>query len=231
MIPEYETFTAYKRDMKGVVTKLSPEDIKRLHSEGEYDTLVESFLPMVLHVAMKTQPKSGIGVEYMDLVQAGNIGLINAVRSWNPDHASGLALSTWAWRYIKRDMMRELESTPVMDSLEMPGYVVTTDEIHAEDEAQPETGGGYSLKTSQKEAIPAPAVSPEDAVNTYQEKREARALVDILQQTHPKQAQAVRLVYFEGLSQAEAGRIMDVSQQAIFKLLSAAVVNLQKGRQ
>lgn len=224
MKQEYETFTAYKRDMKGTVTKLSPEEIKQLHIEGEHDALVESFLPMVLHIAMQTQPKSGIGVEYMDLVQAGNIGLIRAVRSWVPD--KGLALSTWAWRYIKRYMMLELERTPIMDSLELPGYAVTTDETYGEDELPPETDGGYSLKTSQKEAIPAPAPGPEEAVNTYQERRALRAMVDRLQETAPRQAQAIRLVHFDGLSTAEAGRIMQVSRQAIEKLIKIGVAHL-----
>lgn len=57
---------------------------ERLHYEGDLDaarTLILSHLRFVIHVA---RSYSGYGLPQADLIQEGNIGLMKAVRRFNP---------------------------------------------------------------------------------------------------------------------------------------------------
>lgn len=75
---------------------------ERLHYEGDIDAakgLILSHLRFVVHVA---RGYSGYGLPMADLVQEGNIGLMKAVRRFNPE--VGVRLVSFAVHWIKAEI-------------------------------------------------------------------------------------------------------------------------------
>ncbi len=85
---------------------LTPEEerslAERLHYDGELDAakgLILSHLRFVVHVA---RGYSGYGLPMADLVQEGNIGLMKAVKRFNPE--VGVRLVSFAVHWIKAEI-------------------------------------------------------------------------------------------------------------------------------
>lgn len=75
---------------------------ERLHYQGDLDAakqLILSHLRFVIHVARNY---SGYGLPQADLIQEGNIGLMKAVRRFNPD--VGVRLVSFAVHWIKAEI-------------------------------------------------------------------------------------------------------------------------------
>lgn len=75
---------------------------ERLHYDGDLDaarTLILSHLRFVIHVA---RSYSGYGLPQADLIQEGNIGLMKAVRRFNPE--VGVRLVSFAVHWIKAEI-------------------------------------------------------------------------------------------------------------------------------
>nr|P50509.1 RecName: Full=RNA polymerase sigma factor RpoH; AltName: Full=RNA polymerase sigma-32 factor [Proteus mirabilis]BAA09441.1 sigma-32 homolog [Proteus mirabilis] len=75
---------------------------ERLHYEGDLEaakTLILSHLRFVIHVA---RSYSGYGLPQADLIQEGNIGLMKAVRHFNPE--VGVRLVSFAVHWIKAEI-------------------------------------------------------------------------------------------------------------------------------
>ena len=75
---------------------------ERLHYEGDLEaakTLILSHLRFVIHVA---RSYSGYGLPQADLIQEGNIGLMKAVRRFNPE--VGVRLVSFAVHWIKAEI-------------------------------------------------------------------------------------------------------------------------------
>lgn len=75
---------------------------ERLHYEGDLEaakTLILSHLRFVIHVA---RSYSGYGLPQADLTQEGNIGLMKAVRRFNPE--VGVRLVSFAVHWIKAEI-------------------------------------------------------------------------------------------------------------------------------
>ena len=75
---------------------------ERLHYEGDLDAakqLILSHLRFVVHVARNY---AGYGLPQADLIQEGNIGLMKAVRSFNPE--MGVRLVSFAVHWIKAEI-------------------------------------------------------------------------------------------------------------------------------
>lgn len=70
------------------------------------DTLVNSNLRFVIRRAKRFD---GRGVPLMDLINAGNIGLIHAARKYDP--SMGYKLISYATRWIDQQMQREIDAT------------------------------------------------------------------------------------------------------------------------
>lgn len=70
------------------------------------DTLLESNMGLVRHVALKLARTAGPGVDADDLVSAGSVGLIQAVEAYEPER--GHAFSTFAVMRIRGAILDEL---------------------------------------------------------------------------------------------------------------------------
>ncbi len=75
---------------------------ERFHYEGDVDaarTLVLSHLRFVIHIA---RSYSGYGLAQADLIQEGNMGLMKAVKRFNPEY--GVRLVSFAVHWIKAEI-------------------------------------------------------------------------------------------------------------------------------
>ncbi len=88
------------------IAVLSPEQEKaladRLYHEGDLDAarqLVMAHLRFVVYVA---KSYSGYGLSEADLIQEGNVGLMKAVKRFNPDY--GVRLVSFAVHWIKAEI-------------------------------------------------------------------------------------------------------------------------------
>jgi len=69
------------------------------------ERLVEAYQPFVLSIA-KRYVRSGTSVDLLDLVQEGNLGLLQAVESYRP--SSDAAFSTWAFTWVRGAILQSL---------------------------------------------------------------------------------------------------------------------------
>lgn len=99
------SFEAYAQTVSSI-PMLSAEDEKglaeRLYDEGDLTAarhLIMSHLRFVVHIA---RSYSGYGLPVSDLVQEGNIGLMKAVKRFNP--AVGVRLVSFAVHWIKAEI-------------------------------------------------------------------------------------------------------------------------------
>jgi RNA polymerase sigma-32 factor len=100
-----DSLDSYIRDVNTYPMLTADEERKlaeRLHYHGEIDAakgLILSHLRFVIHVA---RGYSGYGLPLADLVQEGNIGLMKAVKRFNPE--VGVRLVSFAVHWIKAEI-------------------------------------------------------------------------------------------------------------------------------
>ena len=97
--------TAYMASVNGI-SVLTPEEEKVLANQYYYDDnvdaarqLVLAHLRFVVHLA---KSYSGYGLPQADLIQEGNVGLMKAVKRFNPEF--GVRLVSFAVHWIKAEM-------------------------------------------------------------------------------------------------------------------------------
>lgn len=77
--------------------------------------LAGDMLPLVIRCATQlTRQGKVLDADFMDVIQAGCFGLMQAIETWDPNHERGATLATWSAWYIKREMLRENERTPLV---------------------------------------------------------------------------------------------------------------------
>jgi len=92
--------------------KLTPEEVNQLAIKAKkgnkevFNQLMKSNLLLVVSVANRY---SGMGLSVEDLIQEGNLGLMIAIKNYNP--SLGFRLSTYAVYWIKEAMIRAIQNT------------------------------------------------------------------------------------------------------------------------
>lgn len=111
----------YMKDIKKIKL-LTPEEEKELASRGDPEAkqkLIEANLRFVVKVA---RSYSGQGVPFLDLIQEGNLGLMKAVDSYDPD--KGVRFVNYAAHWIQQKMIRAI--TDQGRTIRIPAHVHET---------------------------------------------------------------------------------------------------------
>ena len=178
------------------------------------EQLIHAHLRMVVHIARQYQRP---GVEMLDLIQEGNIGLIKAVDMFDP--AQGNRLSTLAFYWINKHIQRFLNHEPDdLVSLDMEitdgsETLLLSDTI----EDRPSILGGQTI----------PHI---DAVMEHEElQRQVREMLASLSQ---REQEVIRLLYgldnYPVLSRKEVAQIIGVSLQYISRIRIDTLRRLKK---
>ena len=96
---------AYVQAINGIAV-LTPEQeqdlAKRLYDEGDVDAARQLVIAHLRFVAYVARSYSGYGLQEADLIQEGNVGLMKAVRRFDP--AYGVRLVSFAVHWIKAEI-------------------------------------------------------------------------------------------------------------------------------
>ena len=111
-----------------MATAIAPEDVEQLWTEFKQDQnnqdmrnrLVEIYLPLVKYNGERIWSRLPEGVELDDLIGEGNIGLIRAVKEYDPRF--GTRFSTYASYWIKQAIRHALLNTAA--TIRLPAHVV-----------------------------------------------------------------------------------------------------------
>lgn len=107
------------------VKEISREDenelIEKAQSgdENAIATVIEGNLRLVVSVAKKYR---GMGIEFADLIQEGNLGLMKAIEKF--DTLKGIKFSTYAVQWIRQTINRAMSNKA--RAIRLPEHVVTT---------------------------------------------------------------------------------------------------------
>lgn len=95
------------RELKNKTEPLTPTEQREYRSgERARQQFIRANLQLVIHVARKYEKRSRKTLEFMDLVQEGNIGLARAVELF--DYSRGYKFSTYAYWWIRQGISRAL---------------------------------------------------------------------------------------------------------------------------
>ena len=176
------------------------------------EQLIHAHLLMVVNIARQYQRP---GVEMLDLIQEGNIGLIKAVDMFDP--AQGNRLSTLAFYWINKHIQRFLNHEPDdLVSLDMEIYdgsetLLLSDTI----EDRPSLLGGQTIP-------------PIDAVMEHEELQ--RQVREILSRLPKREREVLRLLYGVDLRRSytvsEVAKMLRLSKVRVCQLRDRALTRM-----
>ena len=178
------------------------------------EQLIHAHLRMVVHIARQYQRP---GVEMLDLIQEGNIGLITAVDKFDP--TQGHRLTTLAFYWINKHIQRFLNNEPDdLVSLDMEindgaAILLLSDTIE-------DKGTILGDPTIQN-------------IETQMETQELQQLVhNLLATLSPREQEVLRLLYgldnYPVLSRNEIAKIIGVTPQFISRIRIDSLRQLEK---
>jgi RNA polymerase primary sigma factor len=115
--------------------------IQQAHDEDALNALVEGNLRFVVSYAKRYRK---LGVPLLDLIQEGNLGLIEAARHFDPEHnASFIAHGVWWVRQTIMHRLAEARTSALRAQLEhQPSTPEISEDLEAQDDPQALIQGG-----------------------------------------------------------------------------------------
>ena len=173
------------------------------------EQLIHAHLRMVVHIARQYQR---LGVEMLDLIQEGNIGLITAVDKFDP--TQGHRLTTLAFYWINKHIQRFLDNEPDdLVSLDMEvndgaAILLLSDTI----EDKSTILGDPTIKH----------------IDTVMEREEMQSKVrEMLSRLPKREREVIRLLYgldnYPVLSRKEVAKIIGVREEQVSRIKTRAL--------
>jgi RNA polymerase sigma factor for flagellar operon FliA len=224
-------------------------------AQGKIDhtQLLDEHLPAVRRQALSLQVKLPSGVDLDDLIQAGTLGLLDAVRRFDP--SAGASFATFASQRIRGAMIDELRSrdwlprsvrrkaramdTCVRELEQRHGRAPTEREIAqamgvglAEyHQLLADTNNGFLLpyedmvaEQGEPEADDDRGESPFDALLAGEKREHLKAAITALPE---REKLVITLYYQEELNLKEIGAVLGVSESRVCQLHSQAVSRMR----
>ncbi|WP_338885268.1 MULTISPECIES: RNA polymerase sigma factor FliA [Xenorhabdus] len=227
-------------------------------AEGVMDknSLWKRYVPLVRHEALRLQVRLPASVELDDLLQAGGIGLLNAVERF--DSMQGTAFTTYAVQRIRGAMLDELRSrdwaprsvrrnarevTQTIRKLEQElGRPASEQEVAKELKINLIEYRQILLDTNNSQLFSydewheihgescEPVVEEEHETNPLQQLLEGdlrRRVIDVIESLPEREKIVLTLYYQEELNLKEIGAVLNVGESRVSQLHSQAIKRLR----
>ena len=205
------------------------------------DQLIVHYAPVVKYVAGRVSVGLPRHVDEADLASYGSIGLIDAIERFEP--ARNIKFETYAVPRIKGAIIDELRSIDWVprsvrakaraveqsySKLEASLHRTPTDAEVAADiemtDAEVFRGGDHSDRSTLGESLPDATAGPMD---TFEVKETKEALVKAVSEMGDREKTVLTLYYYEGLTLAEIGDILGVTESRVCQIHTKAVLQLR----
>ncbi len=124
-----DTLAQYRHDVRALRERVREVDL------DQQQGLVEMNLPLVMTLARRYE---GRGVDLMDLIQEGNLGLLRAAQKFDP--SLGVQFSTYAWLLVKQGILSALPQRIASVSTSTYTFERVQRLLHLQREMRAETG-------------------------------------------------------------------------------------------
>ena len=191
-------FARYKADMGSSVLSLTAEEQRELLRTRTEDGRLAVLMSMLPHVlAYVGRLSSGWDLnedERMDLVQAGNLGALLSLETFDPAHEDAVYPWTWAKLYVKRQVIREGN---LIHTGRASGGEFTFEDIDGEQGSQAEVDDRLTTRDEPEARMAA------------QQLHDALALLDDDDLT------LINAIFWEGRSLREVGEELSISATSV----------------
>ncbi|OTA17635.1 flagellar biosynthesis sigma factor [Xenorhabdus vietnamensis] len=227
-------------------------------AEGVMDknSLWKRYVPLVRHEALRLQVRLPASVELDDLLQAGGIGLLNAVERF--DSMQGTAFTTYAVQRIRGAMLDELRSrdwaprsvrrnarevTQTIRKLEQElGRPASEQEVAKELKINLIEYRQILLDTNNSQLFSydewheihgescEPIIEEEHETNPLQQLLEGdlrQRVIDVIESLPEREKMVLTLYYQEELNLKEIGAVLNVGESRVSQLHSQAIKRLK----
>ncbi|KLU14057.1 MULTISPECIES: RNA polymerase sigma factor FliA [Xenorhabdus] len=227
-------------------------------AEGVMDknSLWKRYVPLVRHEALRLQVRLPANVELDDLLQAGGIGLLNAVERF--DSMQGTAFTTYAVQRIRGAMLDELRSrdwaprsvrrnarevTQTIRKLEQElGRPASEQEVAKELKINLIEYRQILLDTNNSQLFSydewheihgescEPVIEEEHEANPLQQLLEGdlrQRVIDVIESLPEREKMVLTLYYQEELNLKEIGAVLNVGESRVSQLHSQAIKRLR----
>ncbi|HDK2675002.1 TPA: RNA polymerase sigma factor FliA [Escherichia coli] len=209
-------------------------------AEGVMDkhSLWQRYVPLVRHEALRLQVRLPASVELDDLLQAGGIGLLNAVERY--DALQGTAFTTYAVQRIRGAMLDELRSrdwvprsvrrnateTEVAERLgiDIADYRqmlldTNNSQLFSYDEWREEHGDSIELVTDDHQR--------ENPLQQLLDNNLRQRVMEAIETLPEREKLVLTLYYQEELNLKEIGAVLEVGESRVSQLHSQAIKRLR----
>lgn len=230
---------------------LSEDEIKDLgmrKGKEEIKKMVEGNLRLVISIAKRY---SNLGVDMMDLIQEGNIGLIKAVERFDP--SKGVKFSTYATWWIRQAICKAISSQSVVKipirvrerSRKLKKLKGRIQAERGEDPSQEELAKRAGLEKRRIEALegltsPAISIEAEESPGSVVErmaldewkKRGREEILFLMSCLTRKEKEVISLRYGletgKGMTLREVSEIMGISSEWVRKMEASALAKMRR---
>ncbi|HET7267213.1 MAG TPA: RNA polymerase sigma factor FliA [Oleiagrimonas sp.] len=219
----------------------------------DHDMLLEQQLPAVRRQALALQVRLPAGVDLDDLIQAGTLGLLDALQRFDPQ--AGASFATFASQRIRGAMIDELRSRDWLprsvrrQARDMESCIRHLEQVHGRAPAEHEiaacmgigmeqyhklladTNNGYLLpfeelvaERGEPEAGTGSPLSPLAELAGEERRGRLKAAIEALPE---REKLLIALYYQEELNLKEIGAVLGVSESRVCQLHSQAVKRMR----